>query len=598
MKNIGKIIKLAKPLHPLLYAISSIITLGALVELLTPWLLKMIVDKIETASKLPLAQINLIDPSNPFFGVTVLVLLMLLANILGQGLSNISSRLGDHFAGKLRKYLTEQYFEHSLTLSQTYFDSELTGKIMSQLNRGVQVISDFFNVATNFIVPSFLQAVFTITVLAYYSPLIALFVFLLFPIYIYLSAKSTKAWAKYQESRNTYEDIVRGRLSETILNIKLVRGFNNQLGEVNTVKSAFVKINEYVALQSNTFHIYDFWRNVALYIILTCVFITLFYQAFTKVVTLGEVVLIIQFINQIRRPLFAMSFVLGRIQEAETGSKSYFEVLELPSREPLVEPKSKPRKFSYPEIEFENVSFAYDESKTVLNRINLLVKKHETVALVGRSGAGKTTITNLIMKFYDPTIGKIRIGGVDYADLTTSDVRHNIALVFQDHELFSTSIRENVSYGSKASDDEIRIALEKAQAWDFVKDLTKGIDSEVGERGVKLSGGQKQRIQIARAILKDAPVLILDEATSSLDAQSESQVQEAISTLTKNRLVLVIAHRFSTIRDADRIVVLDKGEIIDQGTPSELSTREGIYQNLLRFQVEGNKKLLESFELH
>ncbi len=596
MKNIGKIIKLARPLHGLLIAISALITLGALIELLSPWLLKMVVDVLDTVAKDPKA----LGPdmtSGPFLTIILLVVAMLVANIAGQALSNISSRMGDHFAGLLRKYLTERFFEHSLTLSQTYFDSELSGKIMSQLNRGVQVISDFFNVATNFIVPSFLQAVFTIVVLAYYSPLIAVFVFLLFPIYIYLSARSTQAWAKYQQGRNTHEDVVRGRLSETILNIRLVRGFNNQLGEIKTVKSAFVKINEFVAKQSFTFHIYDFARNTALYLILTGVFLILFYQAFTKLITFGEVVLIIQLINQIRRPLFAMSFVLGRIQEAETGSKEYFAILELPSREPL-EIKDKPKEITNPELTFANVSFAYDDTKTVLHDLNFRIKKHETIALVGKSGAGKTTITNLIMKFYDPTSGSIRMGEHEYKNLTTSDVRHNIALVFQDHELFSTSIRENVAYGSNASDQEIRVALEKAQAWSFVSELPKGIDSEVGERGVKLSGGQKQRIQIARAILKNAPILILDEATSSLDAQSESLVQEALSVLMKDRLVLVIAHRFSTIRDADRIIVLDKGHVIDQGTPHELSTREGIYQDLLRFQVDGNKKLLESFELH
>ncbi|MFO0703939.1 MAG: ABC transporter ATP-binding protein [Patescibacteria group bacterium] len=598
MKNIGKIIRLAKPLHGILYLITGLITLGALIELLTPWLLKLIIETLQSVPKVSeSAPINL--TGGPFLRVTLLVLAMFAANLAGQALTNISSRIGDHFAGRLRKYLTEKFFEHSLTLSQTYFDTELSGKIMSQLNRGVQVISDFFNTATNFIVPSFLQAIFTIVVLAYYSPLIALFVSALFPIYIYLSARSTQAWVKYQQGRNTYEDVVRGRLTETILNIRLVRGFNNQLGEVKTVREAFVKINEFFAKQSTIFHVYDFFRNGSLYIVLTGVFITLFYQAYTGAVTFGDVVLIIQLINQIRRPLFAMSFVLGRIQEAETGSKEYFNILELPSREPLVLLDNKPKEIKNPTITFDNVSFAYDEHKEVLHNLTFKIDRHETVALVGKSGAGKTTITNLIMKFYDATSGSISMGEYPYSDLTTRDVRSNIALVFQDHELFSTSIRENVAYGMPgASDEAIKKALEHAQAWDFVKELPKGVDSEVGERGVRLSGGQKQRIQIARAILKNAPILILDEATSSLDAQSELQVQEALEYLTKNRLVLVIAHRFSTIRNADRIIVLDNGKIIDQGSPKELATREGIYQNLLKFQVEGNKKLLESFELH
>jgi ATP-binding cassette subfamily B protein len=202
------------------------------------------------------------------------------------------------------------------------------------------------------------------------------------------------------------------------------------------------------------------------------------------------------------------------------------------------------------------------------------------------------------MKFYDATRGKISMSGHSYKELNHIDVRHNIALVFQENELFSTSIRENVTYGSHHTDDEVQKALEMAQAWEFVKKLPKGMHSEVGERGVRLSGGQKQRIQIARAILKDAPILILDEATSSLDAQSELAVQSAMENLMRDRLTLIIAHRFSTLRDADRIIVLDEGKIVDQGTPGELANRPGIYSDLLRFQVEGNKKLLASYEIY
>jgi ABC-type multidrug transport system fused ATPase/permease subunit len=292
-----------------------------------------------------------------------------------------------------------------------------------------------------------------------------------------------------------------------------------------------------------------------------------------------------------------MSFVLGRIQEAENGSKEYFNILELPSRE-TIDHTSKPRELAEHTVDFDHVSFAYEKDHNVLHDLNFSIAKNEMVALVGKSGAGKTTITNLIMKFYDPTNGVIKMGNVSYEELSTTDVRHNIALVFQDHELFSTSVRENVAYGIDATDIQVQKALEKAQAWGFVKDLPKGMDSEIGERGVRLSGGQKQRVQIARAILKDAPILILDEATSSLDAQSEADVQKALEILMKDRIVLVIAHRFSTIRNADKIIVLDKGAIIDQGSPAELSKREGIYQDLLRFQIEGNQKLLDSFELH
>ena len=597
MKNIRRIIMLARPVWGLLTVVTILITAGALLELVTPWILKNIIDTLESYTQKGMRSESFF--AGPFQTIIGYIGLMFLVNVFGQFLSNFSSLMGDRFAGRIRKFLTETFFAHSLTLSQTYFDSELSGKIMSQLNRGVQVIADFFNTATNFIVPSFLQALFTIIFLAFYSPLTAAIVALLFPVYIWLTAISNKKWMKYQLGRNKYEDLVRGRLSESILNIRLVRGFNNQNNELNTVRRGFEKVNEFYALQSQTFHTYDFLRNMSLYIVLGAVYINTFYDAYRGLMSFGEVVLIMQLINQVRRPLFAMSFVLGRLQEAEAGSKDYFSIMELPSRELLVDTTSKTKKIiKTPTIAFDHVSFSYDADKEVLHDLSFTADKHQTIALVGKSGAGKTTITNLIMKFYDATSGTITMGQYPYSDLTATDVRQHIALVFQDHELFSTSIRDNVAYGIEATDEQIVEALRKAQAWDFVQELKDGIRSEIGERGVKLSGGQKQRIQIARAILKDTPILILNEATSSLDAQSESQVQEALEVLMKDRLVLVIAHRFSTIRNADRILVLDHGKIIDQGTPQELATRTGIYKDLLTFQVEGNKKLLESFELH
>jgi ATP-binding cassette subfamily B protein len=595
MKNIGKIIKLARPLRNIFFIITAMITLGALVDLVMPVLLKLAVDAV-TKQGVHFKSMQDLWRYPFSYALTLLVVIYGL-NLSSQALSNLSSRLGDHLAGKLRKFLTETFFEKALTLSQTYYDGELSGKIINQLNRGVQVITDFFNTATNFIVPSFLQAIFTIALLAYYNPLTALFMTILFPVYIYFSAASTKNWSKYQLKRNVYEDIVRGRLSESILNIRLVRGFNNQIRELKTIAEGLTQSNFYFAKQSTTFHTYDFIRNAFLHTILLGVYFLTFLKTFQGKSSFGELILVIQLVNQIRRPLFAMSFVLGRIQEAENGSKEYFNILELPSRE-SIDYLSKPRTLRKHTIEFDHVFFAYEKELPVLHDINIHIMKNEMVALVGKSGAGKTTITNLIMKFYDPVKGNIRMGGISYDDLTVTDVRHHIALVFQDHELFSTSVRENVAYGREASDIQIQHALEKAQAWGFVKELPKGMDSEIGERGVRLSGGQKQRIQIARAILKDAPILILDEATSSLDAQSESDVQKALEILMQDRIVLVIAHRFSTIRNADRIIVLDKGTIIDQGSPVELSRREGIYQDLLRFQVEGNQKLLESFELH
>ncbi len=259
----------------------------------------------------------------------------------------------------------------------------------------------------------------------------------------------------------------------------------------------------------------------------------------------------------------------------------------------------KTKKISNPDIIFKNVTFKYEESDKVLTNVNFEIKQNEKVALVGHSGAGKSTIVNLILKLYEPSKGEIYLNGKKYSSLSHSFVRQNIALVFQENEFFSSTIRENVAYGKdNSSTEEIVEALKLANAYDFVKKLPKGIESEIGERGIKLSGGQKQRIQIARALLKDAPILILDEATSSLDAKSEREVQIALENLMEKRLVIIIAHRFSTIQNVSKIIVIDNGKIVNYGTPQELSKQEGVYKDLLTYQIEGNQKLLEQFGLH
>ncbi|MDO8583147.1 MAG: ATP-binding cassette domain-containing protein, partial [bacterium] len=311
----------------------------------------------------------------------------------------------------------------------------------------------------------------------------------------------------------------------------------------------------------------------------------------------GEMVLILQLVAQARLPLFAMSYILTQIQMAEAGSKEYLQILDLEEKEDYTK-KVNLEKIKDPTISFKNVNFNYEKSKTVLENVSFEIEENETVALVGHSGAGKTTIVNLILKFYQPAQGEIYLKDKNYKKLDHKFIRNNIALVFQENELFSSTIRENVSYGQKATDKEIINALKLANAYDFVVNLPKELDSEIGERGVRLSGGQKQRIQISRAILKNAPILILDEATSSLDAKSEKEVQDALKNLIKNKLVIIIAHRFSTIQNVDKIIVLNKGKIVDMGRPKELAGRPGIYSDLLNYQIEGNKKLLETYEIY
>lgn len=589
MKNIINIIKISKPLHKLAWILAALIVSSSLLTLVAPILSKFIVDDI-------VAQIQYKDGN--LNRLILLIVVAFLSSMASLIITKVSDRLGDHFAGRLRKFLTEKFYDKVFTLPQSYFDSEVSGKILNQFSRGITTIHGFLNTATNFILPTFLQSIFTIIVLAYYNLPIAFFTFLLFPTYLILSYYSTVRWGKEEVKKNKIEDYTRGRIHEVIANMSLVKGFTNEHNEYKLVSKNLGDINAIYANQSKTFHIFDFFRGLSLNVILFAINILVFYNTFQGNLSIGEMVLILQLVNQARMPLFAMSYILTQIQMAETGSKEYFEMLALASTEDYRK-KVKVEKIKNATITFENVSFKYAESETVLHDMSFVMEKDQAVALVGHSGAGKSTIVNLILKFYESTNGDIYLKNKKYKNLDHKTIRNNIALVFQENELFSSTIKENVAYGKEnATEAEIIRVLKLANAYDFVQKLPKGIESEVGERGVRLSGGQKQRIQIARAILKDAPILILDEATSSLDAKSEKEVQEALERLMQKRLVIIIAHRFSTIQNVDKILVIDAGKIVDQGSPKELSTRPGIYKDLLTYQVDGNKKLLESFELY
>ena len=525
---------------------------------------------------------------------------LLIANLLSSILSSLSMRFGDYINSRLRRYLTEEFYQKVFTLSQRYFDSEISGKILNQLNRGIQSIQDFMGMLTNFVLPAIFQSIFTIAILFYYSFPIGLMAFAIFPAYIFISNYSTKKWGKAEVKKNQLEDVSRGWIGEVISNIRLVRGFMTQSSEWKFVSNTLAKVNKIYDHQSTVYHLVNFIRQFSLELILIGISLIVFSKTFKGSLTIGEMVLILQLMNMMRRPLFAMSFILERIQQAESGSKEYFQIMELESEEVFnLKPLSKKKIIQKPSLEFKKVTFKYDKKgQKVLHDLSFKIPSGQTVALVGHSGAGKSTIINLILKYYQPSTGKIYLNDLSYSQLTHQQVRSHISLVFQENELFSTTIRDNVAYGlNNAKDKDIIKALKKANAYGFVKNLKGKLDAPIGERGVKLSGGQKQRIQIARAIMHNSPILILDEATSNLDSKSESSIQEALEKLMKEKLVIIIAHRFSTIQSADRILVVDKGKLVDAGKPGQLARKSGIYSELLRYQIEGNQKLLAKYDL-
>lgn len=550
--------------------------------------MKLIVDHIE---------LRLNNQQGDITYLYTLSLLMLGASLLAVFFEGVNQRLGDYTTARIGRYLTEKFYRKILTLPQRYFDTQLSGKIVNQLNRGIISLQDFLGASANFIVPALVRTIFIIVVLAFFNLNIALLVLLIFPFYILITQYSTKRWGEFQVKKNAIDDNLRGRIQEVISNIKLVKGYSTQKNEWDFLSNKLDGSVKIYDTQSLTYHVLNFFRNFGLEVGLVIILFMVFRSTYLGEMSFGEMVLILQYLNQIRRPLFAMSFILERIKQAETGSKEYFQILELESTEKLPEKDLKPL-FKNPTIRFEDVSFKYEDDGRVLKNISCEFKHGETVALVGHSGAGKTTLVSLILKLYEATSGNIYINDKNFKDLSHQEVRSHMSLVFQENELFSTTVFDNVSYGKpNATKEEVISALKKANAYEFVSKFEKGVDAEIGERGVRLSGGQKQRLQIARAILADAPILILDEATSSLDAKSERLVQEALENLMQNRLVIIIAHRFSTIQNADQIIVIDKGSIVDSGKPQDLSHKEGIYSELLKYQIEGNQKLLEKYEL-
>jgi ATP-binding cassette subfamily B protein/subfamily B ATP-binding cassette protein MsbA len=306
--------------------------------------------------------------------------------------------------------------------------------------------------------------------------------------------------------------------------------------------------------------------------------------ALANQLALEDLVAFLLYLNTFYQPITSFGMINEGIQHALASAERVFEIL---NEEPEI--KDAPDAIEVDrvkgKIEFRNVSFRYVDDVPVLKNVSFKVNPGEMIALVGPTGVGKTTIANLIPRFYDPDSGQILIDDIDIRKIKLSSLRKQISMVSQDVFLFNGTVKENILYGRPdATDEEVIAAAKAANAHDFIMELPEGYNTRVGERGVKLSGGQKQRISIARALLKDAPILILDEATSSVDTQTEKLIQEALENLMKNRTTIVIAHRLSTIRDADQIIVLKDGEIVEAGRHNELLKKGGLYSQLCKAQ--------------
>ena len=493
--------------------------------------------------------------------------------------------LGVRIQGDMRRDL----FRHVETLSYAFFDENKTGVIMSRIVNDLFEVSELAHHAPEDLFNSFISIIGALVLLSLINPLLSLIVFCYIPFMIFFAAKARGRMHKaFDESRKKVA-ILNAEIESSVSGVRVTKAYNAQEKEwekFDNVNEQFKTARKQAYRAMGGFHAGMGAFNDFLYLLALVSGGLLFFYG---KITAPDFTAFILYITMLLTPIRTIVSLFEQIQDGMTGFKRFCELMDTP---PEYEPATSVTEQLDGDISFENVQFAYKKQKDegvgdVLKGVSFTVKKGKTIALVGASGGGKTTICHLLPRFYLRDSGKICVGGVDINDVSTRVLRDSIAVVQQDVFLFSGSIRDNIMYGSpEKTEEEMILAAKRANIHEFVCSLPNGYDTEVGERGVKLSGGQKQRVSIARAFLKNPPILILDEATSALDNMTEMQIQSALVSLSQGRTTLVVAHRLSTVKNADEILVLTDGGITERGTHEELVKNGGLYAELYRYQFK------------
>lgn len=493
-----------------------------------------------------------------------------------------------HVLGVRMEYdMRQDLFDHIQKLSFRYFDKTKTGHIMSRLVNDLNEISELAHHGPEdlFIATVTLTGAFIIMMMLNWK--LALLVFLPIPAMIWFAVSKNK------EMQTTFRNVrlkvadINARVEDSISGVRVVKSFTNEWYE----KEKFERDNlNFRRSKQKSFRVMaQFFSGINLFSNLISLIVLFFggYFIYRGELTLGVLVGFLLYVNMFLQPIRRISVLVETYQRGMAGFHRFVETLQI-EPEIVDHKEARPAGRLKGEIVFDNVTFSYNRDKNILEDISLRIAPGETVALVGPSGAGKTTLCNLIPRFYDLQKGSIKIDGIDIRDFTQRSLRQNIGIVQQDVFLFTGTIRENIAYGKiETTDEEIVAAAKQANAHDFIMELEKGYDTYTGERGVMLSGGQRQRIAIARIFLKNPPILILDEATSALDSETEAMIQEALSELSQDRSTLVIAHRLATVRRAHRIIVLTDDGIVEEGTHAQLLKKNGYYARLYRAQFDG-----------
>ncbi len=533
------------------------------------YLVKPVLDKVILAKNMELGL--LLPPA--------LVLVTILKGTAAYGRDYMLGWVGQKIVNDIR----DQLYAHVESLSLSYFTRTSTGVIISRIVNDVNLVQGALTRAPS----SLVQGIFTMVALTgyilYLNWKLAAFSIIVLPLAGIALSRFSRRFRKASTSMQEQMGILTTHLYETISGIRIVKAFGMEAYESRRFSEKNRDLFNSLMRAIKTGALSHPVMEVISILGTSLVILFGLYYIARNEMTVGDFFSFLAALVFFYRPLRELNGVNNTLQDGVAAAQRIFEVIDT---EPEIVDRKGAVKVSreFSTIEFRNVSFQYEE-EPVLKNVSLTVRTGETIAIVGKSGGGKTTLINLLPRFYDVTEGAILIDGRDIRDISIPSVRSLMAIVTQQTFLFNDSVRENIAYGDpgKRYEDVIQ-ASRSAYAFDFIEGLPQKFDTIIGESGVKLSGGQRQRIAIARALLKDAPILILDEATSSLDTQSEREVQNALDTLMKGRTSFVIAHRLSTIMNADRIIVLKNGRIEEQGRHEELLARSGEYKNLYEQQ--------------